>query len=208
MSSQLLKTYIPLITAIGKTIGIGEIILYDFTVDPPSIIAKEGGITGREPGTPASQYLLDMVKEMQEENETIKLNYEATTKSGKPLKSTTLIISNQDEEVEGVLSLNIDMSAVNVMEHFINQLAGTEKVNSQDEMPQNTQEFLSIMIQKGIESITKPLCYFDKKDNIEVVRFLNNHHVFTIKGATDTLARELNVSRYTIYNYIEEVRNK
>ena len=208
MAGRQLKSYIPMITAIGKTIGIGEIILYDFTADPPSILAKEGGITGREPGTHATQYLLELVKEMEAENETMRLNYEAATKSGKPLKSTTLLIKNEENKTEGVLSLNIDMSAVNVMEHFIKQLSGVEKVNLQDEMPQNTQEFLSIMIRKGIETIKKPVCYFDKKDNLEVVRFLNEHHVFTIKGATDTLARELNVSRYTIYNYIEEVRNK
>ncbi len=148
-----------------------------------------------------------MVKEMKDAEETIRLNYETATKSGKPLKSTTMLIINSKGNVEGVLSLNMDMSAVSVIEHFINQLTGREKVDSQDEMPQNTQEFLSIMIQKSIDQISKPACYFDKKDNLEVVRFLNDHHVFTIKGATDTLAKELNVSRYTIYNYIEEVRS-
>ena len=47
-----LQTYIPLIQAVGKTLGVGEVILYDLTQDIPTIIAKEGGITGRLPGTP------------------------------------------------------------------------------------------------------------------------------------------------------------
>jgi predicted transcriptional regulator YheO len=76
-----------------------------------------------------------------------------------------------------------------------------------EEMPQDTQEFLNVMIRKGIESVGKPVCYFDKKDNLEVVKFLNGINIFSIKGSTDSLAGELNVSRYTIYNYIEEVKN-
>jgi predicted transcriptional regulator YheO len=207
MASQFLESYIPMVTAVGKTIGIGEILLYDFTIDPPAVLAKEGGITGREAGSKASTFLLDLVREMQDKGESMRLNYETATKSGKPLKSTTLLITGSSGKLEGVFSLNIDMSAVSVMKHFINRLTGTERAESNDEMPQNAQEFLSIMIKKGIESISKPSCYFDKKDNIKVVRFLNSHNIFSIKGSTDTLAAELNVSKYTIYNYIEEVRN-
>ena len=206
MENRFLESCIPVVTAIGKTIGTGEILLYDFTADPPEVIAKEGGITGREAGSKASPFLLELVKDMLEKNETMKLNYESATKSGKPLKSTTLLLTSPSGSLEGVLSLNIDMSAVNVMEHFINRIKGTEKDDSRDEMPQNAQEFLRIMIKKGIENISKPLCYFDKKDNIEVVRFLDSHNIFSIKGSTETLAGELNVSKYTVYNYLEEVR--
>lgn len=202
-----LQTYIPLIQAVGKTLGVGEVILYDFTQNPPVIIAKEGGITGRKSGTPATQLLQEMVKEMQDQDETMRVNYETATKSGKPLKSTTVLIHNENKEFQGALSINVDMSSINMLQHFIDQFSGNERVSEYDEMPQNTQEFLSIMIRKGIESLGKPVCYFDKADNLEVVKFLNNNNIFSIKGSTDTLAGELNVSRYTIYNYLEEVKS-
>ncbi|MDC7233876.1 MAG: PAS domain-containing protein [Spirochaetales bacterium] len=205
-SSVLLQSYIPVVTAVGKTLGAGEIILYDFKQNPPILIAREGGITSREPGTVASQLLQDMVSEMTEKGETMRVNYESATKSGKPLKSTTVLIHYGDE-LQGALCVNVDMSAMNMLQHFIDQFTGKERINGHDEMPQDTQEFLNIMILKGIESIGKPVCYFDKKDNLEVVRFLNGNNIFSIKGSTDTLAGELNVSRYTIYNYIEEVKN-
>ncbi|MDA3956164.1 PAS domain-containing protein [Oceanispirochaeta sp.] len=206
-SSDTLKSCIPLVHAIGKTIGGGEVILYDFQKDPPELIAREGGITSRLPGTPATQLLCEMVQEMQDEGETMRTNYESATKSGKPLKSTTVLIHDK-EILLGALSMNIDMSAMNMLQHFIDQFSGKERPDGHDEMPQNTQEFLNIMIRKGIDSIGKPVCYFDKKDNLEVVRFLNENHIFSIKGSTDNLAGELNVSRYTIYNYIEEVKNR
>jgi len=205
-SSVILKSCIPMVHAIGKTLGVGEVILYDFQADPPVMIAREGGITSRLPGTPASQLLCDMVREMSEEGEEMRVNYESATKSGKPLKSTTVLI-REGETLLGALCVNVDMSSVNMLQHFIDQFSGKERINGFDEMPQNTQEFLNIMIRKGIDGIGKPVCYFDKKDNLDVVRFLNDNHIFSIKGSTDNLAGELNVSRYTIYNYIEEVKN-
>ncbi len=202
-----LKTYIPLIQAVGKTLGVGEVLLYDWTQTPPVIIAKEGGITGRKSGTPASQLMRDMVDEMIRDGENMRINYESATKSGKPLKSSTVLIFNEANDLQGALSINVDMSAINMLQHFVDQFSGKERVEDYDEMPQNTQEFLNVMIRKSIESIGKPVCYFDKKDNLQVVRFLNDNHIFSIKGSTDSLAGELNVSRYTIYNYIEEVKN-
>ncbi len=204
-SSALLQAYIPLVEGIGKSLGSGELLLYDFQKEPPVLIAREGGITNRKPGTPASSLLRRMVQEMDEARETMRINYPSTTKSGKPLKSTTILIYEKNQ-LSGALSLNMDMSALPVIQHFIDQFSGLEKPDCNDEMPQNTQEFLAGMIRKGIESIGKPVCYFDKKDNVEVVRFLQENHIFTIKGSTDILASELNVSRYTVYNYIEEVK--
>ncbi|MBF9015754.1 MULTISPECIES: transcriptional regulator [unclassified Oceanispirochaeta] len=205
-SSPVLQSYMPMVQAVGKTLGVGEVILYDFQQDPPILIAREGGITSRQPGTRATQLLCDMVEEMTDAGETMRVNYESATKSGKPLKSTTVLI-HFEEQLLGALCVNVDMSAMNMLQHFLDQFSGKERINGHDEMPQNTQEFLNIMILKGIESIGKPVCYFDKKDNLEVVRFLNDNKIFSIKGSTDTLAGELNVSRYTIYNYIEEVKS-
>ncbi|WP_082210491.1 helix-turn-helix domain-containing protein [Desulforamulus hydrothermalis] len=34
---------------------------------------------------------------------------------------------------------------------------------------------------------------------------MDKNKVFSIKGAVDVVARELGVSRYTIYNYLDEI---
>ncbi|MDC7238909.1 MAG: PAS domain-containing protein, partial [Spirochaetales bacterium] len=144
-SSPLLQSYIPLVEAVGKTLGVGEVILYDFEQNPPVLIAREGGITNRPPGTKASQLLCDMVREMEGSSENMRVNYESATTSGKPLKSTTVLI-RRDEKLAGALCLNIDMSAMNMLQHFLDQFSGKERINGHDDMPQNTQEFLNVMI--------------------------------------------------------------
>ncbi|GAI67066.1 unnamed protein product, partial [marine sediment metagenome] len=44
-----------------------------------------------------------------------------------------------------------------------------------------------------------------KNDKLRVVKIVDDHGGFIIKGAIDRLANELSVSRYTIYNYLAEL---
>jgi len=46
-----------------------------------------------------------------------------------------------------------------------------------------------------------------KTDKINLVRMLNNRGIFLITGAIEEVARRINVTRYTIYNYLAEIRS-
>lgn len=45
-----------------------------------------------------------------------------------------------------------------------------------------------------------------KEDKVEVIRYLQKRGVFLIKGAIEKVAKRLNVSRYTLYNYLSEIK--
>ena len=47
----------------------------------------------------------------------------------------------------------------------------------------------------------------EKEDKLVIVRRLDEKGVFLVKGAIDYVANILGVSRYTIYNYLDEVRS-
>ena len=47
-----------------------------------------------------------------------------------------------------------------------------------------------------------------RKDRIAIVKQLEDQGFFQIKGATKFIAQKLNVSKFTIYNYLEQVRLK
>jgi predicted transcriptional regulator YheO len=49
---------------------------------------------------------------------------------------------------------------------------------------------------------------FKREDTLEIVSFTYDENDFLIKGAIDQVAHELQVSRYTIYNYLEELKAK
>ena len=50
----------------------------------------------------------------------------------------------------------------------------------------------------------KPI--IDKAQKIEAVRQMHDGGLFIVKGAVEKAATALEVTRYTIYNYLEEIR--
>ena len=46
----------------------------------------------------------------------------------------------------------------------------------------------------------------DRNQRFDVVRALEGHGLFQIKGSVDELAKRLGVSRFTVHGYVEAVR--
>ena len=70
----------------------------------------------------------------------------------------------------------------------------------------NINEVLNSIVDKTIESFGKPVAFITKEEKVNIVEILNEKGVFMIKGAIDHVAKVLCVSRYTIYNYLDEIR--
>lgn len=62
------------------------------------------------------------------------------------------------------------------------------------------------LFSKAQEKVGKEISKMQKEDKIEMVRFLQKHGIFLVKDAIDRLAEKLNVSRFTIYNYLAEIK--
>ena len=203
-----LRSFIPIVKGLGRTLGRHfEIVLHDIKNKESSIIAIENGhITGREIGAPVTDLLMKMIHEADESN--MKLNYTSKNKDGKPLRSSTFLIRNNDGEITGAMCMNIDLTSIKLAKSFLDEISFIEDDNNDtgEYFPENTNDFLGYMIKKGMGKLNKPVYLTDKGDKLLVVKYLYNNNVFNIKGAVDIVARELNVSRYTVYNYIDEIQ--
>jgi predicted transcriptional regulator YheO len=47
----------------------------------------------------------------------------------------------------------------------------------------------------------------DKSDKLTVIQKLDKDDVFMIKGSVDYIAKVFGASRYTIYNYLKQIRD-
>jgi len=70
----------------------------------------------------------------------------------------------------------------------------------------NIDDLLGRVFIKAKEKIGKPIEKMQKNDKLEVVKYLQKKGVFLVKGNIDKIANKLNVSRYTIYNYLSEIK--
>jgi len=67
---------------------------------------------------------------------------------------------------------------------------------------------LNEMADKIIRKAGKAIPSMGREDKIEIVRQLDEQGFFLIKGATKLTAGKLQVSKFTIYNYLEQIRSE
>ncbi|HOM42633.1 MAG TPA: PAS domain-containing protein [Bacillota bacterium] len=206
----ILKGIIPLVDGIANTFGKNcEVVLHDIRNPQSSVIAiANGHITGRSIGSPMTEYGLATLRSGQFDKAIV--NYRKKTKDGRLLKSSSLFIKDENGKLIGFLCINYDISELTIARNIINNLTNIIEetdFSEEDECFGNTvNEMLSSIVNKALESVGKPVAFISKEEKVNIVQMLDEKGVFLIKGAIDYVAKVLCVSRYTVYNYLDETR--
>ena len=206
----LLKGIIPLVEGIANTFGKNcEVVLHDIRNPQSSVIAiANGHITGRSIGSPMTEYGLATLRSGQFDKPIV--NYRKKTKDGKLLKSSSLFIKDENGKLIGFLCINYDISELTIARNIINNLTNiieeTDFSEEDGSFGNTVNEMLSSIVNKTLESVGKPVAFISKEEKVNIVQMLDEKGVFLIKGAIDYVAKVLCVSRYTIYNYLDETR--
>jgi len=207
--SNILNSFKPIVKALGKTLGQHfEIVLHDMTREASIVAIENSHISGRKIGDRAPELLKNMLSSIKEDEDMI-LNYVIKTDEGRPLKSSTVLIQNDKDDIIGAFCVNIDLTNIKIAQQFLSELSNIEEEESiRNKFPEDVEDFLDIVIQNSLEQVDKPVHLLTKEDKLKIVEYLDDNNAFNIKDTINTLANELNVSRYTIYNYLDEVRSK
>jgi len=207
----ILKSLKPLVKALGKTLGENyEIVLHDCSDLQNSIIMIANGyITGRKIGGPITDLALRMLKSNHKNN--MMINYETKAKNGRKLRSTTVFIRDEKNKIIGCLCINLDLSKYLEAKKLLDEFCITTKLTKQKEktpetFAQNPRELLHEAFKKAMKQIGKPMNMMQKEDRLKLIELLNEMGIFAIKEAVDLIAGELGISRYTVYNYLRDIR--
>lgn len=205
----ILKSYIHVVEGIAKTFGKNcEVILHDFSKMQSSIIAIQNGhVTGRSVGSPMTEVGLKAVRKGNTKDNII--NYTGKSLEGRVLKSSTMFIKDENNEVLGCLCINFDLSELVVAKKVIDEITKTEvsvEEKITDDCGNKVNDVLTDIVKITLEETGKPVAYMGKEEKVNIVKKLDNQGAFLIKGAIDYVAKVLCVSRYTIYNYLDEIR--
>lgn len=203
----IIKRYIPFAHGLSATFGNNcEVVLHDFSDLNNSIVAIENGhVTNRDKNSKMSDHSLQQVKAGNTEKDTI--NYSGKGSDGRVIKSTTMFIRDDDDKVIGCLCINFDITELTLAKKAIEGLVNfDQQPEKEDKTSKKINDVLSEVVQSKLDEIGKPIAYLNKDEKVKIVNQLDGQGVFLIKGAIDYVADILCVSRYTIYNYLDETR--
>ena len=185
-----------------------EVVLHDLRDTRSTIIALAGDLTHRSIGGPPTDLLLRLLHEGKTDENAV--NYETKSDDGKTLRSSTLFLKDEAGETVGSLCINVDITYV---EHFRKWISAycevgdlfSDAAPTSERFPRDVQTVLETALSEAIESVGVPVVALRKQDRLKIVEILSNKGIFSIRSSLLYVARRLNVSRATIYNYLEEI---
>ena len=211
-----LKKFIPLVKTIAQMFGKNcEVLLHDLSRPRNSIVEIENGhVTGRKIGGPITDFALSIWRKggYGKKKEDKITNYRTKTKDGKILRSSTVFIRDNQKKIIGCLCINYDLTEYLMFNRIVEELCTTVDLDKAQEETEtfssDVDEVLKNIIDQAIEKIGKPVHLMQKEDKLRVAKTVDEKGGFLIKGAINQIANELSISRYTVYNYIEELKSK
>ncbi|WP_371362230.1 Transcriptional regulator DauR [Sporomusa rhizae] len=209
---SILKAYIPIANMITQTFGKScEVAIHDLTQPESSVVyVANGTVTGRKEGQ-SFNHLVSQVLLSKKFKDDCTVNYTFETEDGKKIKSSSALIRDLKGEVVGMLCINFDLSISYLIQEelasFLPQ-TGSEALAAEDEEALG-HDVLSI-VDELIDNIIgiKEVGNLKRKDNLDIIRFMDEKGIFLVKGAVDKVAANMGLSKVTIYSYLDEVRGK
>ncbi|MGE5572082.1 MAG: transcriptional regulator [Bacteroidota bacterium] len=194
-----------------------EVVLHDLRNPEHSIVAiANGHISGRKIGGPIiggplPDKGLDVLQEPGDFG--YLANYETQTSTGKRLRSTTMLFRGKDGRPFAALCINYDLTPFMAIKQVVDSFCdiggpGIAQSEREDSASQNdVGEIISEIIRESIRQLGKPVSMMDKQDKLEAVRVMKSRGLFLVRGSVERAARALRVSRFTIYNYLDELKS-
>jgi len=207
----ILKSYIPVANMITQTFGKScEVVLHDLTQPESSVVyVANGTVTGRQEGQSFNHLIRQVLLSKNFKNDCT-INYVFETEQGLKIKASSSLIRDLQDEVIGMLCINCDLTLSYLkQQELIDFLPGNkeEPPTSKDESPdQNVTSILDHLIENILTNSN--IGNQKRKNNVEVIRFMDEKGVFLVKGAIDKVASSMGLSKVTIYSYLDEVRGK
>ncbi|PLT31637.1 helix-turn-helix transcriptional regulator [Peribacillus deserti] len=203
-SNPIFKNYLPIAEAISKTFGSScEVVVHDLTDMSSSIVAiYNGHVTGREVGSPMTDLGLKILRNCGDED--LHLNYRNESVKGKKIKSSSILIRDDSGSVVGSLCINIDITSLTMAASSLHEMVNINEENKEESFPQSVTELEKRLIDRAVEKIGKPIDLMAKNERLEFIRLLDDMGLFLIKGTVHNIAKLLDVSKFTVYSYIEK----
>jgi predicted transcriptional regulator YheO len=189
-----------------------EVVLHDLTkgYDHTIVDIVNGHITNREIGDCGSNLGLEILRGTVHNGD--RFNYITHTPSGRILRSSSIYIKDDEGQVIGSVCINLDITETVQFEGFLKNFNHYEidehgiEEKQEEVFVKDVNDLLDHLIQQAQVMIGKPIDQMSKEEKITFVGFLDKKGAFLITKSGDKVCELLNISKFTLYNYLEIYR--
>lgn len=198
-----LESYKTLCDGLANYFGDGyEIVLHSLeNLDSSVIKIINGYYTGRSEGAPITDFALQMLSEIQNDNNKDYIAYFSKNKKNEPMHSTTIAIKGVEGKIIGLLCINFYLNTplatvINNISYISNGMERAENyAESSASLLTETITDVKMQVMNDIDIPTS-------EKNKEVIARLLERGVFELKDSVSRCANILGISKNTVYLHI------
>ena len=185
-----------------------EVVVHDLKggdAEHTLVAIENGHVSQRQLGDGPSRIVLETLQHKDAGAPGDMRGYLTKTRDGRILKSSTVFLKDQAGEVEGVFSINYDITELLMAERAIDSILNHKTAGQEqpDRIPQNVNDLLDDLIEQSVALVGKPVAMMNKDDKITAIQFLNNAGAFLVTKSGDKVSKYFGISKYTLYSYID-----
>lgn len=207
-----------------------EVVLHDLERLPNSIVSVSGDVTHRAIGDPATDVLLQAIVSGHADS---MVGYQTRLPDGRELRSSTLIVRDSRGEQVAALCVNADVTAWLQMRDLVTRVLQplstlpaapeapavvvaaapapvivTDAQPTGERFPKDVDELAAHLLDDAVASVGLPVDLMKKEHKVAVVAHLRQRGMFLLRDAVEMVAAHLKVTRFTIYNYLNEIERQ
>lgn len=219
---EMLQMLAAAVRAIGSVApGNTEIVLHDLR-NPEFSIAEiaNAHVTGRKKGDSVLAGLRKdkaFITALEESQERVTLlpDYETFSRDGTPLRSSTAIYRGRDARPFAALCINVDNNGIAQALNLLQTLSGVTlppvapapEVRSAEQPHDSIEDLMKEIISNATGLNPGSRRADAKKAKMIAVQQMQERGIFLMKSGVEKAADALGVTRYTIYNYLDELKS-
>lgn len=225
MSNKNLLPYFSVAELIARTFPDAEVVLHDLSLPQHSVIyVANGTVTGRKVGQ-TFHHLIEKAVFAGNPEDGVVDNY-TFEKDGRQIRSSSLLIRNEQKKLIGALCINIDTTQASALLNLAQGLLTGRKADTNSgskalpdssvqrcpvTVEKNSEESVRQFVNNMVDSMIRELELegkHTKEDRLELIRFMDERGVFLVKGSMEYVAGKLGLSKVTLYGYLDKIHGK
>lgn len=227
MNPHMLRQYTQLTEFLGRVLGPDyEVAFHDLTNKDRSLVAiANNNISDRDVGAPLTNVALKILADHSYQNSDYRVHYHGKTVHGKPLRSSTLFIKDEQGEPVGLLCINFDDHRYQELSEKILGLchpdifvetnfaydkelltpAEDDVVETYPRTSEGTasEAVAEVLREKGLTAQRLTL-----DERMDIICQLDSQGIFLLKGAVKDVAESLECSPASVYRYLTNLRKE
>ena len=185
-----------------------EIVLHDNTKEYEHSIVdiRNGHITGRKVGDCGGSWGLEVLSKVTPDTHIY--NKIVHMRNGRIIRGSSMFIQNDEGDNIGALCINMDITDSLKCEEYLKQfnMYSTTTPSSSELFTTDVNQLMDNLLLQCEKMFDKPMNHLNKDEKMQIIRFLDSKGAFLITKSGDRVCEFLNISKFTLYNYLEITR--